>query len=81
MIAVIFGAVWLAPPAAAQHHGGSHLSRLPSATLPPPPLMDGIGQATMPIDSRSEPAARYFDQGLRLLHCFWDFEAWLAENP
>ena len=75
-------AVCLALPAAgqhsAQHHGGSHLERLPSATLPPPPLMDGIGDASMPITTDSRLAAKYFDQGLRLTHCFWDFEAYRA---
>lgn len=43
-------------------------------SLPPPPLMDGIGHASLQI-SCSPEAQRYFDQGLNLLHCFWDFEA------
>ena len=68
----------LAAPTPAQHHGGSHLSRLPSATLPPPALLDGIGEAAMSISTDSKQAARYFNQGLNLLHCFWDFEAYRA---
>ncbi|MEM7355337.1 MAG: tetratricopeptide repeat protein [Acidobacteriota bacterium] len=63
--------------ASAQHHG-DHSSRLPSATLPPPPLMKGIGQSSMPITTDSESAQKFFDQGLNLLHCFWDFEAYRA---
>lgn len=43
-------------------------------SLPPPPLMDGIGNASLQV-SCSPQAQRYFDQGLNLLHCFWDFEA------
>ncbi len=34
----------------------------------------------MPISTSSKRSAQYFNQGLRLLHCFWDFEAWLVEN-
>ncbi|MGH7452716.1 MAG: tetratricopeptide repeat protein, partial [bacterium] len=46
--------------------------------LPPPPLMEGIGTSAMPITTSSPLAQKYFDQGLRLLHCFWDFEAYRA---
>src|SRR5271156_5982880 len=46
--------------------------------LPPPPLMQGIGDASLKITTASEQAQAYFDQGLRLLHCFWDFEAYRA---
>ncbi len=64
-------------PVGAQHHGG-HSARLPASSLPPPPLMTGIGTATMPITTNSELAQKYFDQGINLLHCFWDFEAYRA---
>ena len=30
----------------------------------------------MTITTSSPEAQRYFDQGLNLLHCFWDFEAY-----
>jgi tetratricopeptide (TPR) repeat protein len=43
-------------------------------SLPPPPLLEGIGDAHLQV-SCSPEAQRYFDQGLNLLHCFWDFEA------
>ncbi|MGH9446556.1 MAG: hypothetical protein ACRD3O_12625, partial [Terriglobia bacterium] len=46
--------------------------------LPPPPLMRGIGDATLKITTRSPAAQSYFNQGLRLLHCFWYFEAYRA---
>jgi tetratricopeptide (TPR) repeat protein len=36
--------------------------------------MQGIGNAHLQV-SCSPEAQRYFDQGLNLIHCFWDFEA------
>jgi len=47
-------------------------------TLPPPKLMTGIGQSKMKIETKSEKAQQYFNQGLNLLHDFWDFEAYRA---
>jgi len=46
--------------------------------LPAPPLRDGIGDATMKITTRSGEAQAYFDNGLNLLHAFWEFEAYRA---
>jgi tetratricopeptide (TPR) repeat protein len=46
--------------------------------LPPPPLMEGIGDADLKITTSSEAAQSYFNQGLRLLHDFWDFESYRA---
>jgi tetratricopeptide (TPR) repeat protein len=46
--------------------------------LPPPPLMQGIGDANLKITTNSDAAQAYFNQGLRLLHDFWDFEAYRA---
>jgi len=40
--------------------------------------MEGIGEASLKITTSSEAAQAYFNQGLRLLHCFWDFEAYRA---
>ena len=48
------------------------------STLPPPPLMTGIGDATLKITTTSPQAQAYFNQGLRLLHDFWYFEAYRA---
>lgn len=44
----------------------------------PPPRMSGIGNAHLKISTSSELAQIYFDQGLNLLHCFWDHEAYRA---
>ena len=63
-----------------QHDHGS--PQYPSAAdfskLPPPPRMTGIGTATIKITTRSAEAQRLFDQGLNLLHAFWDMEAYRA---
>jgi len=40
--------------------------------------MTGIGNASLEITTRSPGAQAYFNQGLRLLHCFWFFEAYRA---
>jgi tetratricopeptide (TPR) repeat protein len=40
--------------------------------------MQGIGEASLKITTASPQAQAYFDQGLKLLHCFWDFEAYRA---
>jgi tetratricopeptide (TPR) repeat protein len=40
--------------------------------------MQGIGEASLKITTNSEQAQAYFNQGLRLLHCFWEFEAYRA---
>jgi tetratricopeptide (TPR) repeat protein len=46
--------------------------------LPAPPLLQGLGDANMKITTSSDTAQAYFNQGLRLLHDFWDFEAYRA---
>jgi tetratricopeptide (TPR) repeat protein len=46
--------------------------------LPAPPLMQSIGDASLKITTSSDAAQTYFSQGLRLLHDFWDFEAYRA---
>jgi tetratricopeptide (TPR) repeat protein len=46
--------------------------------LPAPKLMTGIGQSKMKIVTKSEKTQAYFNQGLNLLHDFWDFEAYRA---
>jgi tetratricopeptide (TPR) repeat protein len=51
---------------------------LPLNNFPPPPLMQGIGDATLTITTKSSQAQAYFNQGLRLLHDFWYFEAYRA---
>lgn len=40
--------------------------------------MTGIGQSKMKIETKSDKTQAYFNQGLNLLHDFWDFEAYRA---
>lgn len=61
---------------AMSHHDHSLNSKY--RDLPPPPLMQGIGDANLKITTNSDLAQQYFNQGLRLLHDFWDFEAYRA---
>ncbi len=46
--------------------------------LPAPQLMTGIGQSNLKIVTKSEITQAFFNQGLNLLHDFWDFEAYRA---
>ena len=46
--------------------------------MSPPPRISGIGDSHLQITTKSEKAQAYFDQGLNLTHCFWDFEAYRA---
>ena len=55
-----------------------HNAGFDAVALPPPALMEGIGSSAMTITTMSALAQKYFNQGLRLLHCFWDFEAYRA---
>jgi tetratricopeptide (TPR) repeat protein len=67
--------------ASAQNAVMSHHDHQPQASyrdLPSPPLMQGIGDANLKITTNSDAAQAYFNQGLRLLHDFWDFEAYRA---
>ena len=62
---------------AACHKGHSS----PEYTMTPmlgPPLRAGIGTSALKITTKSGDAQKYFTQGLALLHCFWDFEAYRA---
>ncbi|MGJ8695060.1 MAG: hypothetical protein ACSHYF_01995 [Verrucomicrobiaceae bacterium] len=44
--------------------------------LPPPILHKGIGTSSLKISTKSPEAQRWFNQGLCLLHAFWEFEAY-----
>lgn len=48
---------------------------VPDFELPTPPLIEGLGQAHLPVTTRAPLAQEYFDQGLRLLHMGWGAEA------
>jgi tetratricopeptide (TPR) repeat protein len=47
---------------------------IPPDRLPPPQKMTGIGNVSMQIAATSEAQA-WFNQGLNLLHDFWDYES------
>src|SRR5687768_4498891 len=70
------------PPASilGQHnHGAAHYGPAPMfSNLPAPPLMKGIGTASIKITTKSAEAQKLFDQGLNLMHAFWDMEAYRA---
>ncbi len=59
-------------------HLGHHKAESKFRELPGPPRMDGLGNSSLKITTSSEDAQAYFNQGLRLLHCFWEFEAYRA---
>ena len=61
--------------AQAPHHHADAGSALRPESLPAPVVLDGVGHSHLAITTRSPEAQRWFDQGLSLLHCFWDFEA------
>ncbi|GAB4003824.1 hypothetical protein GCM10028808_00200 [Spirosoma migulaei] len=46
--------------------------------LPAPELLSGIGTSDLTIKTKSRQTQTYFKQGVSLLHCFWDFEAYRA---
>ncbi len=62
----------------AQHHHGPPAETEKSidlAKLPAPQHIAGIGSSHIPITTKSPEAQQWFDQGLALMHCFWDYEA------
>lgn len=65
-------------PAFAQMNVGSHAmemqDEIPPEQLPPPIRIAGIGNGHMEITATPE-AQMWFDQGLNLLHDFWDYES------
>jgi tetratricopeptide (TPR) repeat protein len=50
---------------------------VPPEKLPPPQKLTGIGNAHIRITAKPE-AQMWFDQGLNLLHDFWDYESMRA---
>jgi tetratricopeptide (TPR) repeat protein len=66
------------PAALAQTSVTGHVmemqDEIPPEKLPPPLRMNGIGNAHMEIMATPE-AQMWFDQGLNLLHDFWDYES------
>jgi tetratricopeptide (TPR) repeat protein len=58
-----------------QHGPEPDKAALELAKLPAPQHLEGIGHAHIAITTKSAEAQQWFDQGLALLHCFWDYEA------
>lgn len=59
-----------------QHHGPpARESAVDLMKLPEPQRIEGIGHSHIAITTKSAEAQQWFDQGLALLHCFWDYEA------
>ena len=71
--------LWLAAAvcvfAQAHHQAPDMASTVELGKLPKPALLEGIGRSHIAITTKSPEAQRWFDQGLALLHCFWDYEA------
>ena len=75
ILALTSAIIFAAPPACHK----AHISRDYKMTeMGSPPHMTGIGDAHLKITTKSPKAQAYFDQGLNLMHCFWDFEAYRA---
>ena len=69
---VLSGATALAQT---HQHAAPEAYKVDLAKVPSAQRLDGIGQSHIPITTKSAEAQQWFDQGLALLHCFWDFEA------
>src|SRR5436190_9840852 len=76
--------LFLAAPLAAQSNEPTILGRLghsqhgdafDTGPREKPELLQGIGEAHMPITTKNPEVQRWFDQGNALLHSFWDYEA------
>src|SRR5215469_14272823 len=71
--------LWLAAAtcvcAQVHHHTPDAAPNVDLAKLPKPVVLEGIGHSHITITTKSPEVQRWFDQGLALLHCFWDYEA------
>ena len=74
-LAILILSLWIP---AQHHHGGSSVAAAGFSNLPSPPRMTGIGTATIKITTKLPDAQKWFDQGLNLMHAFWDMEAYRA---
>ncbi|HEX2918492.1 MAG TPA: hypothetical protein VHN81_08215 [Edaphobacter sp.] len=79
VVVVAFAAVVLGGHANAQqamcHGTGVSGAPISPEALPPAVKMTGIGNSSMTITTTSAEAQGWFNQGLNLLHDFWDYEA------
>ncbi len=81
-LSYFMAALAAAPLAFPRQNGASHMGHVEAGyrftEMPPPPLMTGIGTSPLTISTKSPEARRYFSQGVELLHCCWEFEAYRA---
>ena len=89
-LAIVVTAVTALPSAAGQQTTPPAASSVPEphmcrfgaavnvSTFGPPRLMTGIGTSQIRITTRVPAAQQFFNQGLNLLHGFWDTEAYRA---
>ena len=57
------------------HHTDESSPEIDLSKLPPAVKIQGLGQSHIAITTKSPEAQQWFDQGLALLHSFWDYEA------
>ena len=74
-VCLVFGYAQRTPAQSAMScHPMDTREQLPPEKLPPPQKLTGIGNAHIRITATPE-AQMWFDQGLNLLHDFWDYES------
>jgi len=75
----LFLAAGLSVPLHGQMDMSGHVmsvqNQVDPAQLPPPRKMTGIGNLHLAISSTKPEAQTWFDQGLNLLHDYWDYES------
>jgi tetratricopeptide (TPR) repeat protein len=78
MISLAAGAVWVAAQPSGSQGQGHNMADMqpvpPPDQLPVSIRMSGLGNAHIAITARPEAQA-WFDQGLNLMHDFWDYES------
>jgi tetratricopeptide (TPR) repeat protein len=60
---------------AQHHHADAAPYEIDLSKIPPAVKIDGIGHSHITVTTKSPEAQQWFDQGIALLHCFWDYEA------
>ncbi len=60
------------------HHADEVVAEINLSKLPPAVKVAGLGQSHIAITTQSSEVQQWFDQGLALLHSFWDYEAMRA---
>src|ERR1700749_3404709 len=73
-ISIAAGSICAQQSMSANHNMADMQPVLPPEQLPAPIRMSGIGNAHITITANAEAQA-WFDQGLNLMHDFWDYES------